>query len=125
MERSRVSQIALGLTLGLALGIVALAPVVVVAQSADEPPAVEQVQAQETGQQVPDPVDPMTDPADTEEPEVSPEQAQQQPAADAEKQGAGDEELPRTASPLGLVLLLGLAGTGSAVGVRALRRNRG
>jgi len=42
--------------------------------------------------------------------------------AGATSESASDQELPQTASPLALFALLGLAGAGSALGVRSLRR---
>jgi len=107
-----------------ALALLTLAPVAAqeTGYEAEDLQAVEteataEVTAEATAEATAEPMAPEAVELDTAE---VPEPAVESTAPLAEEQAS--EELPRTASPLALLALLGLGSAGSALGLRSLRR---
>ena len=103
-----------------ALALLTLAPVAAqqTGYEAEDPQAVEtEATAEATVEATAEPMAPEAVELGTAE---VPEPAVESTAPLAEEQAS--EELPRTASPLALLALLGLGSAGSALGLRSLRR---
>jgi len=116
------------LAMGLTMGLATLLPAVGHTQSTDEAtagnPTASSQSPQATDQQSTRDDQPASQNQQTESTQSRTDADQKQAAkeADSDTPSADDANLPRTASSRALLMLLGLAGLGAAIGVRTLRR---